>query len=129
MVKPRIQREHFLRLDGICTSRGNADEEQVPAMDLHGAGHQDELVSAKQIVSKCLLARSRNARPKPVWVPNSRRVHDVDGGKINNNHRRQHVWHRVERFEALMNRNLQDRSRRIDRAVNRRDAPAIPASA
>ena len=92
------------------------------------ARDRNERVPAKQRVAKDLLSRTRNAWPQPVWVRHLARVHDMNPRWIDHCQRRQDMRHGVERFETRVHRDLEDRRRRIDRAVDRAQAPAVPAA-
>ncbi|SCB61613.1 hypothetical protein GA0061105_12057 [Rhizobium aethiopicum] len=53
----------------------------------------------------------------------------MDIASISNNRGRHHVDHDVERPKPLVNRDLKDRRRRIERAVDGANALAVPAAA
>ena len=57
-----VEREPFLRAEGIGPCRAGGDEEQVPAPGGNHAGDHDELVPAQQVVSELLLAGTRPER-------------------------------------------------------------------
>src|ERR1700722_19460647 len=114
-MQSRIQREPLLRSESISPRRGRANEDQIPAMGRYRAGYQDELVPGEQCVPESLLAGTGYPWPQPVGVGDGLRFHDVNAGRLNYGHRGQHMWNRVQRLEALMDRDLKNGSRRVDR--------------
>lgn len=92
-MKARVEREWVLRPDGVGAGCGRGGEDEVPAAGRDGAGDPDEVVPREQGVAEGLLAGARDARPQPVGVGNGGRVHDVNGGRAGDGHRRQHVGH------------------------------------
>ena len=126
-VQPRIQREAFLGPDRIGSGRGRSDENHVPAMRRYGAGDHNEAILGEQSVPECLLSGAGDSRPQPVWIWDRCRIDDVNARWRDDSHRRQGVRNRVQRSEAIVDGDLEDGRRRIDRAIHCPDPPAVPA--
>lgn len=112
-MQARVQGERPLGLSLAGFSRSVCDKNQVPAMRRNRARDQHETVCAECLVPECLLSWARNARPQPVRVRHIVRTDDMDGSWIG----------------ALMDRDLQGRRSRIQRALDRTGAVAVPAAA
>ena len=128
-VQPRIQREAFLGPDCIGSGRGRSDEDHVPAMRRYGTRDHNETVLCEQGITECLLAGARDTRPQPVWVRDGCRIDDVNARGRDDSQRRQGVRDHVQRSEALVDSDLEDGGRRVDRAIHRPDAVAVPTAA
>lgn len=128
-MQPWIEREIFLQPHRIGAHRIAGEEDQVPAMGRHRAGDRDQRVLREQIVAEGLLSGGRAGGSEPSGVGHGGGVDDVDPGRVGDRDRGHHMRHRVEGGEAGVHGDLDDRGRRVERAIDRAHALAVPAAA
>ena len=117
-MQSRVEREGLLKVQAVETGGLERIEDQVPAMRGDRARDRHEAVVSKKLVAKRLLACARNSWPQPIGVRNGVAFHDVDLCNIGNPRSGDHVGDSIEDLETLVNGDLQDSGRRIERAVD-----------
>jgi hypothetical protein len=128
-VQTGIKGECLLELQRIVAGRLAGDKDQVPAMTGHRAWNCEKTMLSQQVVAECLLAGARDTGPQPVRIGNGDWIDDMHRGGVGDDSRRQDMWDRVECAESLVDRDLKDRRRRVDGAVDRPHAFAVPSTA
>lgn len=128
-MQARVQSEWFLRLQRVSGLWRTRQEHHVPTAGGNYAWKHDEIMAGQQCVTKCLLPGAGYARVKPIRVGDVLRPNDVNLRSGVDFYRGQHMRYPIQRRKALVDRHLQDRSRRIKRAIDRANAPAVPAAA
>lgn len=93
----------------------------------HGAWNENKDVAGQKVIAESLLAGARNPGPKPVRIGHGRRLHDMDVGRIDNGQRGQQMWNRVEGPKPFVYGDFEYGGRRIDGAIDRANAFAVPA--
>ena len=71
-------------------------------------------MSGEQGVSESLLAGAGDAWPQLIGVGNGCWIYEVNARQIGDGHGCQHVRNRVQRLEALVDRDFKDGGRRVD---------------
>jgi hypothetical protein len=127
-MQPRIKREHFLQPKSTRVDCRPDDKNQIPTMRRHRARNQHNPVPSQQRIAKRLLAGTGNARPQPVGIRNIFRRNDIYASQFDDCCSDKHVPNRVEGGKALVNRHLEHSGRRIGRAIDGADSPAVPSA-
>lgn len=127
-MQSRVEGKRFLEFQRIGTRRNSCRKDQIPAMRGDSARDRDEAVLPKQVVPEGLLTRSGDAWVQPVRVGYACWIDDMDNGGIGDDGCRHHMRDRIERPKPLVHRNLEDCRRWIERAVDRANPLAVPAS-
>ncbi|ODM71602.1 hypothetical protein A6X20_40655 [Bradyrhizobium elkanii] len=96
---------------------------KIPAVVGHRA------VFGQERITERLLSSARDSGQQPVGVRNVGGANDVNVGHVDDMMRGQYVRRCVERLEAFVNRDFQDRCRRIERTIDDADAYAVPPAA
>ena len=118
-----VERETFL-LDRTIEAGGPCGiEDHIPAMGGNRAGKYNEGVPLDQPIAEGSLSSARCAWPQPIRVRNIGRPHDMNSPDVQDMSGRQNVRDGVEKAEGLMNCDLENRSRRVESAVD----DAVPA--
>jgi len=128
-METRIECEGFLNVLLVCACRLGRIEDQIPAMGGHRAWNDDELVLGQKRITERLLSCAWDSGPQPVDVGNVGRLNHMNARHVDDMKGGQDMWQRVERFEAFVNRDFEDRGRGIEGAIDDANTFAVPSAA
>lgn len=128
-MKTGIQRERFSRLQYVGANRRGRHEDQIPTTVGNRARNDHEFVLSEECIAESLLTGARDSRPEPIGIWDRCRIDDMAGGGLGNRRRGQNMRHGIQRVEALVDRDLQNRRRGVDRTIDRADPSAVPTAA
>jgi hypothetical protein len=98
-------------------------------MPRHRARDCDKGMLSLQIVTERLLTGARDTGSQPVRIENGGWIDDMHRGAVGNHGPPPSHARQCQTAKTLVDRDLKDRRRRVDRAVNRPHALAVPAAA
>lgn len=121
-VEARIERKRLLNDVGKEPFGVFDVKNDVPAVLGYDARDNQPQMLGKQPVPMRLLTSTRLPGKEPVWVRQIVRSDHVQALRLSDSCMREHVRHRVESPERLVDRNLKDGGRGVERGID--DAPA-----